>query len=77
MDEIIKSLKIKTILEGVFIGCLVGFIVSFYRLSLRYVGNNFTIKAYDFMRMHKTYIILGFIILAISFFSFFQSIFQP
>ncbi len=65
MDEIIKSLKIKTILEGVFIGCLVGFIVSFYRLSLRYVGNNFTIKAYDFMRMHKTYIILGFIILLI------------
>ena len=62
MNEIIKKLKLKTVFQGILIGCLVGFLVSFYRLSLRYVGNNFTIKAYDFMKIHHTYIILGFII---------------
>lgn len=65
MNEIIKTLKLKTVFQGIFIGCLVGFLVSFYRLSLRYVGNNFTIKAYDFMKIHHTYIILGFIILLV------------
>lgn len=62
--EIIKALKIKTVLEGVLVGGLTGFIVSLYRLSLKYLGD-YGLKAYEFMAAHKIYIILGFIVLLI------------
>jgi len=62
--EMIQTLKLRTVLESVLVGAITGLIVSLYRLVLKYFGN-YGLKAYEFMATHKTYIILGLIVLLI------------
>ncbi len=62
--DMIKALKLRTVLESVLVGAIAGLIVSLYRLVLKYLGG-YGLKAYEFMGAHKIYIILGFIVLLI------------
>lgn len=62
--EIMRSLKLRIVLESVLVGAIAGLIVSLYRVILDYLAG-YTSKAYNFMGTHKLYIILGLIILLI------------
>lgn len=62
MYKMINNSNLRVVLESVLVGAVAGLIVSIYRLTLKYI-NIYTTLAYDFMRIHWLYIILGLAIL--------------
>ena len=62
MYKMINSSNLRVVLESILVGGIAGLIVSIYRLTLKYI-NVYTTLAYDFMRVHWFYIILGLVIL--------------
>ncbi|WP_297636056.1 ClC family H(+)/Cl(-) exchange transporter [uncultured Clostridium sp.] len=64
IERMINASKVRVVLESIIVGIGVGFLVSMYRLILKYILG-YTYLAYKFMGDHVFAIIIGLIILAI------------
>ena len=58
----LDNLRVRVVLESILVGLGAGFIVSLYRLVLKYIGD-YSLKIYEFMYVHKLYIFLGLLFL--------------
>ncbi|MDU4910097.1 chloride channel protein [Clostridium baratii] len=58
----VDNLRVRVVLESILVGLGAGFIVSLYRLLLKYIGD-YSLKIYEFMYVHKLYIFLGLLFL--------------